>query len=268
MHDVHCHLLPGIDDGARGLETALEMARAAHADGITHLICTPHIYPGLYENTPQGIEAAVAQLRPELEKADIPLELGFGADIQVVPELLEGLRLGKLPTLNGSRYFLFEPPHHVPLPNFLELVFQTLSAGYVPVITHPERLSWIGEHYDTFLEAARQGAWIQLTAGSLTGRFGSEPRYWSEKMLDDGIVHLLATDAHNMRNRPPFLAEGAMAAVKWVGSEEARRLIVDRPRVIWENGEPDSVTRPPAFDAGGQAQSRRRGRLARWFFGS
>lgn len=268
MHDVHCHLLPGIDDGARDLDAALRMAEAARADGITHLICTPHIYPGLYENTPRQIESAAARLRRDLAQAGISLELAFGADIQVGPELLAGLREGRLPTLNGSRYFLFEPPHHVPLPILDQLVFQSLEAGYVPVITHPERLSWIGGHYRVFVEAARQGAWIQLTAGSLTGRFGKTPRYWSEKMLDDGIVHLLATDAHNLRSRPPFLAEGGVAAESWVGKEEARRLIVDRPRAIWENSAPDRVRPPPAFDASGKRGGPwKKRRLIRWFFG-
>ena len=248
MYDVHCHILPGVDDGAKTPETAVDMARMAVADGITHLACTPHIYPGLFENDAASIASALQAFRKLLDEAGIALELGYGADIQVVPELMGKLRSGAFPTINGSRYFLFEPPHHVPLVNFSRFVADALSAGFVPVITHPERLSWLEDHYDEFMSVAREGAWLQITAGSLTGRFGKAPRYWAERMLDEGVVHLLATDAHNLRSRPPLLSEGEAAAVRFVGSGEARRLVHDRPAVIWRNGDPAQVRRPPGLD--------------------
>ena len=266
MYDLHCHMLPGIDDGARDLDTALEMARVAKADGITHIACTPHIYPGLFNNTPEGIAAAVKSFNAELVTAGIAMTLSYGADIQVVPELLAKLRSGVFPTINGSRYFLFEPSHHVPLPNLDRLIFDVVSAGYVPVITHPERLTWIDGHYDQILAAAEAGAWMQITAGSLTGRMGSSPKYWSERMLDDGAVHLLATDAHNLKNRAPLLAEGAEAAIKHVGEEEAQRLVLNRPRAIWENIDPAQVPLPPGFDHNGKFRlPKKPGFFSRWF---
>ncbi|BAO43665.1 tyrosine-protein phosphatase [Thiolapillus brandeum] len=258
MFDVHCHMLPAMDDGARHVEMALAMARMAVDDGITHLACTPHIYPGLFENDAQGIAKAVDTFAQLLQEQDIPLQLAHGADIQVVPELLPRLRTGVFPTINGSRYFLFEPPHHVPLMNFSRFVSDVLSAGLVPVITHPERLTWLGEHYEEFLGAACKGAWIQLTAGSLTGRFGSAPRYWAEKMLDDGVVHLLATDAHNTRSRPPLLAEGEAAAARVLGREEARLLVYNRPGAIWKNEDPVQVPLPPALSDGFRGKNKKR----------
>ena len=204
MIDLHCHMLPGIDDGAPDLDTALAMARCAAADGITTTACTPHIYPGLYENEAAGIAAAVEALRGTLAEAGIELQLTVGADIQIVPELLSGLRRGTHPTLGGSRYFLFEPPHHTVPTRFHEILFDVVAAGYVPVITHPERLTWLDDtHYPWFQRAAREGAWIQLTSGALTGRFGRRAQYWSERMLDDGMVHILATDSHDPVHRPP-----------------------------------------------------------------
>ncbi|WP_457676147.1 tyrosine-protein phosphatase [Thiolapillus sp.] len=264
VYDVHCHMLPGVDDGARTREMAIDMARMAAADGITHLACTPHIYPGLFENNADGIARALAAFRRLLEEQGVALELCHGADIQVVPELLGKLRSGAFPTINGSRYFLFEPPHHVPLVNFSRLVEDALSAGFVPVITHPERLSWLDTHYQEFLAAARAGAWMQITAGSLCGRFGSAPRYWAERMLDEGVVHLLATDAHNLRSRPPLLAEGRVAAARIVGSEEAYRLVVDRPALVWRDGDPDEVCRPPGLGAEARnRKERKRGLFSR-----
>jgi protein-tyrosine phosphatase len=263
--DLHCHMLPGIDDGAGDLDTALAMARIAVADGIAVTACTPHIYPGLYENTAPGIAAAVDALRAALAEADIGLQLTFGADIQIVPELLAGLRRGTHPTLHGSRYFLFEPPHHTVPVRFAETLFDTLAAGYTPIITHPERLTWLDdEHYGWFLDAAADGAWIQLTAGALTGDFGRRARYWSERMLDDGVVHILATDAHDPHHRPPIMSAGRDAAAQWVGAEEAERLVDDRPRAVLADQPSNSVLPPPARR--GEVPASRRGKERRGWF--
>ncbi len=243
-------MLPGIDDGASDLRTSLAMARMAVADGITLTACTPHIYPGLYENDAAGIRAAVSALRQQLLDAAIPLEITDGADIQLVPELVDRLKSGAYPTLHGSRYFLFEPPHHVAPARFVESIFDAVAGGYVPIITHPERLTWLDkEHYGWFATAARRGAWLQVTAGALTGRFGKRAQYWGERLLDDGTVHILATDAHGSDWRAPLLAEGREVARKWVGPEEADRLVTVRPRAVIADLDPTDMVSPPALGA-------------------
>lgn len=241
MIDLHCHLLPGIDDGPTEIELSLRMARAAVEDGISTIACTPHIYPGLYENDAAVIQKAIADLRVELARADIPLTLVAGADTHLAPDMLEGLRSGRIPTLAGSRYFLFEPPHHVAPARIEDMVFDLLTAGYVPVVTHPERLTWIEQNYAIFPRMFKSGAWMQITAGSLTGRFGKRPKYWAERMLEERMVHILATDAHNMSRRGPWLAEGRDAAAKRLGSDEALRLVQTRPRGILDNAEPAAL---------------------------
>jgi protein-tyrosine phosphatase len=267
--DLHCHMLPGIDDGAVDLDTALDMARIAVADGITLTACTPHIYPGLYENEAEGIRRAVGAFRHQVTDAGIPLELTYGADIQLVPELVERLKCGAFPTLHGTRYFLFEPPHHTVPARFIESVFDAVASGYVPVITHPERLTWLDDaHYGWFVQAAQQGAWLQVTAGALTGRFSKRAKYWGERMLDDGIVHILATDAHAADRRPPLLAEGRKIAAKWLGEEEADRLVEQRPRAVIEDCDPADVPPPPALGTGGErgaSSAPTKGWLARIF---
>ncbi len=260
MIDLHCHLLPGIDDGAPDLQTALDMARMAADDGITDLACTPHIFPGMFENDTASIKQAVAELQTRLDAAGIKLRLSWGADAHVSPQLLDRLRDGSVPRLNDSRYFLLEPPHHVAPPRFEEFVFGILAAGYVPVITHPERLTWIEDHYETFCRLAESGAWMQITAGSLTGRFGDDARYWGERMLDEGRVHLLATDAHGSDRRPPLLAEGRAAAARWVGKEEAGHLTLTRPRGILQDTPPEEL--PPLPQPGARQKT---GWLSRLF---
>ena len=235
MIDLHCHLLPGIDDGAPDRAVALAMARMAVADGIRTVACTPHIYPGLYENDRAGIRAAVEAFRGELASEGIVLQLTTGADTHLAPDLVEGLRSGRIATLADSRYFLFEPPHHVAPPRLADSVFQVLASGYVPVVTHPERLTWIEEHYPLFAQLVRGGAWMQVTAGSLTGRYGRRPRYWAERMLDEGLVHILATDAHHCERRVPLLAEAREAAATRLGADEAMHLVQTRPECILYN---------------------------------
>ncbi len=242
-------MLPGIDDGAPDLETALLMAQTAVNDGITLTACTPHIYPGMFENTVEGISAGVTAFRTELERAAIPLEITYGADIQIVPDLVEGLQAGRLPTLNRSRYFLFEPPHHVAPPRMNELVYNAVVSGYVPVITHPERLTYVGEFYDQFRQSVEMGAWIQITGGAVTGRFGTRVKKIAERFLRDGLTHLLASDAHNLGNRAPQLAEARDAAAVFVGEEEAQRMVQERPQAILDNRDPAELPPPSALPA-------------------
>ena len=241
MLDLHCHMLPGIDDGAVDLDMSLSMARIAVEDGIHTVACTPHIYPGLYENTARGIVAAIESLQRELHQRGIALRLLAGADVHLEPGLAASIKIGRVPTLAGSRYLLLEPPHHVAPPRFEDSVFELMAAGYVPVITHPERLSWIEDHYAVFGRLVERGAWMQITSGSLTGRFGKRPKYWSEKMLDEGLVQILATDSHHPTRRPPLLAEGRQAAANRVGSQEAERMVVSRPQGIIDDLPPDEI---------------------------
>jgi protein-tyrosine phosphatase len=260
MLDLHCHLLPGIDDGARDLETALEMARMAVADGITLVACTPHIYPGMYDNDANGIGEAITAFRVELANRDIPLALVRGADVHMVPGLPEAIREGRVPTIAGSRYLLLEPPHHVAPPRFRESIFDLMVTGCIPVITHPERLTWIEDHYALFVDVVHAGAWLQLTAGSLTGRFGRRCRYWSERLLDEGLVHVIATDAHDPRRRPPLLAEGYAAARDRVGVEHATHMVFTRPQGIVDDRTPGELPPLPAAAARDAGQ----GGLWRW----
>ena len=247
MLDLHHHLLPAIDDGATDLAMALDMARMAAADGITTVACTPHIYPGLYDNTRDGIVAAIAALQAQLDQEGIALRLVEGADVHLDLGLLEGIRGGRIPTLAGSRYLLLEPPHHVAPPNFEGVVFELMAAGIIPVITHPERLAWVEDHYDLFVRLARRGAWMQVTAGALTGRFGRRVKYWGERFVDEGHCMLLATDAHHPQRRPPLLAEAREAVAARLGAAEAGHMVQTRPAGIVSDLPPQAL--PPAFHA-------------------
>ncbi len=249
MIDLHSHILPGIDDGSKNLEMSLAMARMAVDDGIKVMACTPHIYPGLYMNDAAGIAAARDALQASLDEHGIPLKLTTGADVHLVPGLLDRLRAGTVPCLHNTRYLLLEPSHHVAPPRFAESVFQLVAAGYVPVITHPERLTWVEDHFQVFVDLTKQGAWMQITAGALTGAFGPRAKYWGERFLGEGLTHILATDAHSTGRRAPLLSQARAIAERMLGPEEALLLVEGRQTALMNDASPANVPPLPARKA-------------------
>jgi protein-tyrosine phosphatase len=225
------------------------MARLLAADGVSIAACTPHILPGLYSNTGPNIRRSVAQLQQQIHETGISLELVTGADNHIAPSFVANLRSGQLLSLADSRYVLVEPPHHVPPMRMEEFFFELLVAGYVPILTHPERLSWIKSHYSAIQRLVGAGVWMQITAGSLSGSFGRTAQYWSERMLDEGNVHVLATDAHDVSRRPPKLRKGYELAARRVGDHEAEHLVRTRPRGVIANEPASNLPMPMAAAA-------------------
>jgi protein-tyrosine phosphatase len=244
--DLHSHILPGVDDGATSLAQALDMAQMAVADGIQVMACTPHFMPGVYNNDARDIAYRVDQFSRELRANGVDLQVVLGADAHIRPDFIDALRAHQIPTLNGTRYVLFEPPHDIMPQRIDDLLHNILVAGFVPVLTHPERLRWIEKNYAMVQQLARDGVWMQVTAGSLTGRFGKRPHYWAQRMLAEGLVSILATDAHNTTSRPPLLSEAVAIAEAELGVGEAENLVVVRPRCVLANAPVESVPSLPA----------------------
>ena len=235
MIDLHSHILPGIDDGAKDIAKSLAMARLAVADGTTHIACTPHFMPGVYENTVQAISQLISELELALQVAEIELTLIRGGDIHIAPDIADKLTAGTLPALGTSNYFLFEPPHHVLPPGIVQLCKGIIAAGYRPVLTHPERLTWIENHYSEICSLDEIGVVVQITAGSITGTFGARALYWAERMLDEGRVDIIASDAHNTRSRPPGLSRARDRIAQRLGDAAAIKMVQDNPQLILNN---------------------------------
>jgi protein-tyrosine phosphatase len=255
--DLHSHILPGIDDGSPDLVTSLAMARMAVADGIQVMACTPHFLPGRYENTADDVRLWVAELNQQLIVENIDLALVVGADTHIRSDFLDCLRRQQILSLNDSRYVLFEPSHVMIPPQLEEQLSQIVAAGYVPILTHPERFKWIENNYAVFQRLVKAGVWMQITAGSLTGKFGFRPQYWAQKMLSEGLVHMLASDAHNLTSRPPILSEAFAIAKRELGLECAQHLVFTRPKAVVDNLAPEDC--PPLPNLASSAQP-----ISRW----
>ena len=163
---------------------------------------------------------------------------------QCQEDLLAQFGDGRALTLNNTRYFLLEPPHHILPPRLEDYIFQLQTAGYVPIITHPERLSWIDGHYDFIKRLVYNGNLMQLTAGSLMGRFGRRASYWAERLVEEGFCHLLASDAHNTEQRAPRMSEARELLARKVGDKEATNIVLNRPLAILHDVSFDKLPRP------------------------
>lgn len=242
MIDLHCHIIPGFDDGANSVEAALGMARMAVQDGIRYVAATPHHLNGRYINEASLIGPAVERLNAELQAHGIPLHVAAGQEIRYVKRVWSDLDTGNFAALNGSRYLLIElPASHVP-EELSEFVYELGVSGYVPVIAHPERNAELADDPAKLAGLVRLGALGQVTAQSLLGGFGRGVQRSAVAMCRMDAIHIVASDAHDTRRRP----FGLSAAYSWI----ERRLGADtadyykmNAQAIWSND--DVVTRMP-----------------------
>lgn len=226
MLDLHSHILPGLDDGARTLEEALAIARAAAADGIVAIAGTPHVRDD-YPTTAAAMLAAAASLRAALESERIELTLLTGGELALDrAAALDGDELRSF-GLGGSRYLLLETPYSGWPLDLPTRVFELQAAGFAPILAHPERNPAATAALLEPLVAA--GLLVQVTAASLDGRLGRGVRAAGLDLVERGLAHLIASDAH----APAVRGVGMSAAAAAVGGGElARWLTVDVPQAI------------------------------------
>jgi len=233
--DLHSHLLPGIDDGAQTLGEALELARIAVNDGITHMTLTPHIHIGRFDNDIVTTGDAFKLFRGALKDADIPLKIAIAGEVRISDELLMLVPQKQVPFLGswgGKKVLLLELPHsHIP-PGSDKLVKWLLDQQIIPMIAHPERNKDILRNFDLIAPFVEMGCLFQVTAMSMSGGFGKDAEQRAMQMLEKGWITVLATDAHNVKHRPPVLSKGYEAAKKIVGELAAKALVLDNPRII------------------------------------
>jgi protein-tyrosine phosphatase len=238
MIDIHCHLLPGLDDGAKDDATALECLRMAREDGIRTLVMTPHIAEGVFRPDLKEIRAAAERLGELCRQEGIEVDLRVGSDNYFCPDLLALLKEGKYVTINeNGKYALIELPGRYLAEKVHEVFFQVRLAGYVPIITHPERNAALRFEVSFVDKLVRMGCLMQITAASLEGGFGEDAERTARMMLRRGLVHLIATDAHSASHRPPILSRAVKIASKLVGDSAARRMVEDAPAAVLEGAD-------------------------------
>ncbi len=233
MIDLHCHILPHIDDGAQSLEESLEMCRLAANDGIKTIVATPHQQDGVFNNNAASILQQIETLQKALKDTDISLEILPGADVHIDVSTTENILNKKVMTINDNgRYFLLEFPAHSIPPNIDRIIFDLLLKNIVPILTHPERIGEVQENPNRIYDLLSSGVLSQITAMSLTGGFGRRAQKCAKLLLKHHLAHIIASDAHSATSRPPILSEGIRVASRIVGKEQAINMVTTIPQQI------------------------------------
>lgn len=231
MVDVHCHILPGMDDGPDKIEESLEMAETAIADGITHVVATPHSNDRFWFDFTQ-----VRRLRDELQaRVGNRLQIATGCDFHVNPENLALLRKEpKRFCINQHDYLLVEF-NEISIPPAMDQTLHEMQlSGLRLIVTHPERNAILRTHPERLREWVRRGCFVQVTGNALTGSFGLTAQQMALEWIGEGMVHFAASDAHNNRNRPLRLRTAYDAVADRYGETQARALFVENPGAAFE----------------------------------
>jgi protein-tyrosine phosphatase len=255
MVDVHCHILYGLDDGAKTLDESVQMAEMAIEDGVTHVIGTPHSNSE-YAFRPELIRERCAEIQARVEGR---LQLATGCDFHMSIENLRDVKNNATKyTLNQKSYLLVEFADFSIPPNADEALHALRLQGLHPIITHPERNGLIVHQPEKMWRWMRQGCYVQITAQSLTGKFGREAQKCAEKWLEEDRIHFFASDAHNTKSRPLKLREAYDTVVKKRGEEIARALFVENPLAAFEGRPLPYLPDPPADSAASGGYKKRK----------
>jgi protein-tyrosine phosphatase len=237
MIDLHCHILPGLDDGAKTIDHALEMGRSAWEDGIDRIVATPHVFR---ENVSQADFPAIRKNREELgrafRKSALPVELLAGAEVHISHNLIDEVRINRqdLVINQGSYMFVEFPQEHV-FYGVKDLFFDLMSEGIHPIIAHPERNTVFMKNPTLLYDLVRMGASVQSNSGSFLGRYGQEPEKSAFAFLEYGLIHFIASDGHGVRSIPPRLSGAVRTVGAVIGEESARALVKDNPEAVLED---------------------------------
>ena len=252
MIDIHSHILPAIDDGARTLEESIEMAKIAADDGIEQMVCTPHMFNGLSQNPePAEIVDRVAELQ---EAIGAVLRVLPGNEVHVSHEIAEQAKTNRVTKLNRQNYMLVEFPSMTVPVGAAELFYKLQLQGVHPILVHPERNNQLQRSPSQVADFVQRGVLIQVTAMSVTGEFGAAAKSCAENLLRHNCVHFLATDTHRPNRRPPVLSRGRDAAAAIIGAEKARRLVEENPLAV-VNGESFAVEPPIPYESSKSANT-------------
>ena len=234
--DIHSHILPGVDDGAKDIETSMQMLRLAAKDGITEMILTPHNKPG-HHSKGAVWTAKTEELRERLAQENIDIKLYAGNELYYRSGLSDEIADGQAYTLAGSRYVLIE---FNPLDDYDYIrngINGVLMDGYYPVLAHAERYQNVCTKKYAVTELIEMGCFIQVNAGSIMGKFGFGTKRFTRKLLKQRQVHFVATDAHDTEKRVPRLSDCAEYVSKKYGRDYVRELFYDNPECILQDTE-------------------------------
>ncbi len=233
--DIHCHIMPGVDDGSPDLATSLEMLRIADKNGITHIILTPHHKPMHHNVSPEHNVAYRKKLQEAATEAGIKAKLFSGNEIYYSDETMEELIDGRICSLAGSDYVLVEFHPTNPFKAIQNAAGRVQAAGYIPIIAHVERYSDIVSHPARVRDLIQMGCFIQVNASSVMGKYGFGISHFTKKLLKEELVHFIASDAHDTGRRAPHLLDCRNYVERKFGEDYGKKLFFTNPANVIRN---------------------------------
>ncbi len=239
MIDIHCHLLPNIDDGPKSWEESLDMIRIGYGDGIRGAVTTPHWIQGTnWQPSPDTVRGMVDEFNDRIKKEGIEFTVYPGMEIGIIPDLPRIVSNGDVLTLAGSDFILIEIPfYNLPL-GIEEVIFGLEAMGKTPVLAHPERNREFQIAPRRIKELVGMGALVQVTASSLSGGFGDAARDCAIEFAKMGVLHFVSSDAHSRKHRTPVVSKGLAVIEKKIGKDAVSDLVSNTYQII--NGSPRS----------------------------
>lgn len=233
--DIHSHILPGIDDGARTERESLKMLKMAAAAGIREIIATPHFHYRRGKATPEKVKGTIARMQEMLEVMKIPIRLYAGNELYYSHSLLDVVKAGEALTMAGSDYVLLEFSPETEKRKIQHAVYQFLCEGYNPIIAHAERYQAFLKHMDFAEEISAMGAYLQVNSDSLCGNAGWRIKRFSKKLVEEDLVSFAATDAHDTVERVPQFGKSIAWISKKYGQDQLQEYLIDNPKKILQN---------------------------------
>ncbi len=235
--DMHCHIIPGVDDGAKNKKDVCEMLLMEYKSGVRKIVLTPHYRKGMFEPDEQEVQSGLNEIRQVIRELEIEMEVVLGceyhANSAMIKELVEYERF----RMNGSKYVLIE---FSPRDNFTKIrnwIYELVKAGFEPIVAHVERYPSVTEKKELVQELIELGAWIQVDAGAILGEDGWRLKTISRKLLKEELIHFIGSDAHDSKKRRPNLKECYLYVTKKKGAQYAQELFFDNPRVLLKSEE-------------------------------
>lgn len=236
--DIHNHILPGLDDGAATLDHSLLLIANAAANGINHIIATPH-QDETYKNKSSTVYTKVREMNALLLEKNIPVTLYAGMEILLNESILDN---HLLTLANSGKYLLIELPNNYLPPYLFDVIYKLQLKGLIPIIAHPEKNPFLMKNKDKVLEIVARGALLQITAGSILGKNGRKIKAFSKQLIKEQFVHFVASDAHSLRHRPFLLAKAYEHIEHIYGSdlvdyfkENAKHVLIGNEFNVWDS---------------------------------
>lgn len=235
MIDIHCHILPNVDDGSESLEESIEMAKIAESEGITRIVNTSHCHFDFKYKKGNELKLELEKFNQALKEENINIEVLLGNELYYTSDLIERFDELDFFSMNNSKYILMEfSPINFPK-NIEDVIYEIKIRGYIPIIAHAERYKQVQEDVNIVLDCIKEGALIQVNASSILGKNGEKAEDTSKKLLDNNMVHFVATDAHSSNRRRPLIKDSYNYILKNYGKEVAEKLFIENPTSVIEN---------------------------------